>query len=56
MAIHIGKLQGSVGKIYCSRYKNTPSLNAIYAFSGHIFRSDKKVIFYVTTNPKKLCY
>ena len=56
MALHNGKVQGSVETIYCSKHKEYTVNCVIYAFSSHIFKSNKILIFYVTTNPKEFCY
>jgi len=52
MTLHNGNVQGSFGVGFIQNIKETLSVDFIYALYWHIYRSDKRVIFYVTTTRK----
>jgi len=52
MTLHNGNVQRRLENIFIQNINKTLSVENIYAFYWHIYRSDKRVIFYVTTTRK----
>lgn len=56
MTLHNGNVKQRFGKNVIQDIKNSLSVDIICTTSSQIFRSDKKGMFYITSNTKVFCY